>query len=146
MSEGNEKIATLTRNHLEDTARLDAELAKERNLVQDQTENIRLLTEQMKKKQSDVNYANRELDKIKTQFEEAERVGGELFVSNQAELSQIYSVFENVMNGEYRMYSVLSKCYFMDIIQIVRRNINIEYPLYSQCNSKFKNSNSLNNS
>merc|ERR1711862_295358 len=80
---GNEKIATLTKSHLEDTARLDAELAKERNLVQDQTENIRLLTEQIKKKQSDVNYANRELDKIKTQFEEAERVGGELFVSNQ---------------------------------------------------------------
>ena len=83
---------------MEDTARLDAELAKERNLVQDQTENIRLLTEQMKKKQSDVNYANRELDKIKTQFEEAERVGGELFVSNQAQLSRIYSVFENIMN------------------------------------------------
>ena len=92
---------------MEDTTRLDSELAKERNLVQDQTENIRLLTEQMKKKQSDVNYANRELDKIKTQFEEAERVGGELFVSNQAQLSQIYSVFENIMNAEYRMYSVL---------------------------------------
>jgi len=83
LSEGNEKIASLTKSHLEDTARLDAELTKERNLVQDQTENIRLLTEQLKKKQSDVNYANRELDKIKTQFEEAERVGGELFVSNQ---------------------------------------------------------------
>ena len=101
MSEGNEKIATLTKSHLEDTARLDAELAKERNLVQDQTENIRLLTEQLKKKQSDVNYANRELDKIKTQFEEAERVGGELFVSNQAKLSQIYSVVK-IMNTEIR--------------------------------------------
>ena len=78
---------------MEDTARLDAELAKERNLVQDQTENIKLLTEQMKKKQSDVNYANRELDKIKTQFEEAERVGGELFVSNQAQLSRIIFSF-----------------------------------------------------
>ena len=100
MSEGNEKIATLTKSHLEDTARLDAELTKERNLVQDQTENIRLLTEQIKKKQSDVNYANRELDKIKTQFEEAERVGGELFVSNQAELSQIYSPLANIMNIE----------------------------------------------
>ena len=100
MSEGNEKIATLTKSHLEDTARLDAALTKERNLVQDQTENIRLLTEQLKKKQSDVNYANRELDKIKTQFEEAERVGGELFVSNQAELSRIYSLFANIMNTE----------------------------------------------
>ena len=83
LSEGNEKIASLTRAHLEDTAKLDAELAKERKLVQDQMENIRLLTEQIQKKQGDVNYANRELDKMKTQFVESERVGGELFVQNQ---------------------------------------------------------------
>ena len=83
LSEGNEKIASLTKAHLQDTAKLDAELAKERKLVQDQMENIRLLTEQIQKKQGDVNYANRELDKMKTQFEESERVGGELFVQNQ---------------------------------------------------------------
>ena len=83
LSEGNEKIATLTRAHLEDTAKLDAELAKERKSGQDQEENIRLLNEKIKQKQGDVNYANRELDKIKTQFEESERVGGELFVQNQ---------------------------------------------------------------
>ena len=83
LSEGNEMIATLTKSHLEDTAKLDTELAKERKSVQDHRENIRLLTEKIKKKENDVNYANRELDKVKTKFEEADKVAGDLFIQNQ---------------------------------------------------------------